>query len=357
MKIICQYAGSAHHSIRLSWINALRFAGHEVYWWRKDKEPIYDVVDKWGPVDWLICESYTLDRATCNIIAQNPEMKVTFVASDFGEESDTVDPKKYHILFARDDEVKLIEKLRAETGKPDFVHCHYFQPYLDITHKHWKDKLGIDYWQLPCCGDVFEYLGGEVKQEYECDGCFLGSWWPYKNINIEKYILPLCHPIDKFKLKIFGANPWPVVQFHGALDYGLEKHLFASSKICMNTHEPHSTDLNGGDINERAYKCALAGKFVLEGGKVNSMLSHLFKNGEIDYALTGKEYQEKFEFYLKNPELRESKAAAAQKVVLKDHTAFDRFSLLFEKLGLPGEAQKMRDKKQEFLLSKGLSLQ
>lgn len=324
--------------------------------WYPESQPIFDAFDTFRP-EIFVGETYTLDRATINILKEYPETLVSLIASDNGTESDNYDPKEFHVLIAREDEIKLVEKLKEETGKPEFLQIHYSDKSILQTHNHWQ-KLGLRTISHMCCGDPFEFLGGEVKEEYKCDLSMCGGFWEYKGRNLNKYITPLCHPIGKYHIKIFGSN-WPVVQFHGALGHGVEKDLFVSSKICLNTSEPHSTDrrLCGFDANERIFKVTMAGGFPLDGGYVKTIHEDIFTNGEIDYAETTKEYIEKVDYYLANPEIRQQKAKAAHETCVKSHTGFDRMRHWFGAFGLEKEAVAMRESKIKYLTGKGYKIE
>jgi len=275
------------------------------------------------------------------------------VGSDWGRDSDIMDLNKFQVLVAQEKEIRAIDELKKRTGKPDLIHGHYTLNHMDRTHCHWRDKLGIPLVSMALCCDIVEFLNtGEVKPEFVCDGSIVGGMWPYKNQNLSKYITPLCYPVGEFNIKIWGHS-WPTYNFMGFLPDGVEPDVFASSKICLNTHEPHSTELiYGNDFNERIVKCAGSGRFVLEGGYVRTIHEDLFPNKEIEFAETTEEYRDKFKFYLKNEELREKMARAAQKVCIKNHTNFDRVAGYLEALGLDGHAQSVRTNKKKLLLER-----
>lgn len=352
MKILIRLGVCAHIPLRKSWANALSYSGHNVRFWDSTKEPLFDSFDRFKP-DLFIGETHSADESVLKVLKAYPETLCTMVASDWGVQNDTMDLKKYGVLVAREDEKRLIERMIRETGRPNFVHCQYFQHGMDETHNHWLDKLGLPYLGLPCSADVFEYLGGEFRPELECDLSIVSGYWGYKARNIDKYITPLCHPVGQYNIKIFGNSHWPVVQYCGALDWGLEKHLFRSTKICMNVHEPHANSFHL-DFNERSLKVPCAGGFILEGGKVESLFEDVFKNGEVDHANTTEEYREKVDYYLKNPEVRGEMSQKAQKTVIDGHTAFDRFVPYFEKFGMLNEVENLKNSKQKFLLESKL---
>ena len=112
--------------------------GHEVEIWEKGHTPAFDVFDEFEP-DIFMGQTYNLDEAIFKCIKQRPHMKVVMRASDCGDMQKDIDLEKYPILVAQEEEKKLLERLKEETGKPDFVHNHYHDNWIKHTHNKWED--------------------------------------------------------------------------------------------------------------------------------------------------------------------------------------------------------------------------
>ena len=134
MKILISSDGPhAHYYIRMSWLKVFRAMGHDVQLWHKDEKPAFDIFDEFEP-DLFMGQTYNLDDALFKCIKCRPQMKVVMRASDWGYMQKGIDLKKYPILVAQEEEKKLLERLKEETGKPDLVHNHYHENWIKVTH-------------------------------------------------------------------------------------------------------------------------------------------------------------------------------------------------------------------------------
>ena len=183
---------------------AFEACGHQVFLWDINSKPAFDVFDEFEP-DFFMGQTYNLTRSVATCIKERPHLKVVLRASDWGDMQKEIDKEKYPILTARDDEIKLVEQLKKETGKPDFVHNHYHEKWINKTHNKWLD-IGVEPISLLHAADVFEYHSGEVRDHLKSDVSFIGGYWPYKALALDKYIVRLCHPVGKFNIKIFEMN-------------------------------------------------------------------------------------------------------------------------------------------------------
>ena len=250
MKILISSDGiHAHYFQRMAWARAFTECGIEVYFWDCKKIPAFDAFDSFEP-DIFMGQSYNLDRAVLKCIYERPHLKVGLRAGDWG---DFQQDERFNILYATENELQALKKLKEETGKPDFVHIHYDQEAVDQTHSKYK-QIGIDAKSLIMCADVQEYLKSSFDNSLSCDIGFVGGYWPYKGIVIDNYLTPLCHPIGNYNIKIFGNQPWTGVnQYCGHIHDSKVKDLFVSASICPNLSEPHAHEY-GFDINERCFK-------------------------------------------------------------------------------------------------------
>ena len=334
MKIMISSDGPhAHYYIRMGWARVFNAMGHDVGVWDVHEVPAFDAFDEMEP-DIFLGQTYNLDRALFTCIKERPHLKVVMRASDWGDMQKDIDKDKYPVLSAREDEIKWVEKLKEETGKPDFVHNHYTAKWMKVTHNKWKD-IGVKPVSLIHAADVFDYANGEEKPEYKSDLSFVGGYWEHKAKSIDKYLIPLCKPVGKYNIKIFGNSDWPVVQYLGSINNDEVKHVFKSAKICPNISEPHSQDF-GYDVIERPFKILMSQGFCISD-YVKSMAEEIFPNDEIVFAKSPMDFKNKIEHYIKHPEKREKHITKGYNCVLDRHTYFHRVAKIFEELGMKNE--------------------
>jgi len=329
MKIlICNDGRHAHFFQRVSWANAFRKAGHDVFFWEKQKIPAFDAFDLADP-DIFLGQSYNLDEATIKCIKERPHLRVGLRAGDWGDQTKEIDQNKFNILTLTTKEVKMLEELKNKTGAPDFVHIHYPEWAVKQTHNHFE-SIGIKAVSLMMCADVLEYSGAKFDANLECDLGFVGGYWPYKGQVIDRYLMPLLHPVGKYRAKIFGNQPWPANQYCGLIDDNKVKDLFVSAKICPNLSEPHAQKY-GIDVNERIFKILYSGGFCIS----DSVEGYKTTFGDsIVYAESPEDFREKIDFYLNNPADRLGIAERGQKHVKENHTGFHRVATILKALGM-----------------------
>ena len=337
MKILISSDGPhAHYYIRMAWARVFSSMGHDVELWSKDSIPAYDVFDEYEP-DIFMGQTYNITEPLINCIKERPHMKVVMRGSDWGDFQKNINTQEYPILVASEEEKKMMERLKEETGKPDFIHNHYTQNWIDVTHNKWKD-IGIRPVSLIHAGDIFEYSLQPKSNLFSCDVGFVGGYWPYKAKSLDKFLIPLCHPVGKYKVKIFGNSDWPVVQYLGTIKSKNVSSFFQSATVCPNISEPHSQDF-GYDIIERPFKILMSGGFCISD-YVESMANDVFTNEEIIFAKTPEEFETLIEYYVNNPDERMKHIEAGYNSVMSKHTYYHRMAKMFEELEMPEEAEK-----------------
>ena len=346
MKILISSDGPhAHYHIRMSWARVFQYMGHDVELWDKDGVPAYDVFDEYEP-DLFMGQTYNLDRSVFQCIKERPDLKVVMRGSDWGDMQKEIDLEKYPILVASEKEKKLLEKLKKETGKPDFIHNHYTDKWMKVTPNKWSD-IGIRPVSLIQAGAVFQYGITDPSPLLRCDVGFIGGYWPYKAQNLDKYLIRLCHPVGKFKIKIFGSSDWPVMQYMGRISPQNAPSLFRSAVVSPNISEPHSQDF-GYDIIERPFKVLMSGGFCISD-YVKSMADEIFTNEEVIFAKTPKDFEKLVDYYTRHPEEREGHIEAGFKCVMSKHTYFHRVAKIFSELGMEEESKKCLAKLKEYI--------
>ena len=337
MKIMISNDGPhAHYYIRLGWAKVFQAIGHDVTIWDINTKSAYDAFDEFEP-DLFMGQTYNLNRSLFNCIKERPELKVVMRASDWGDMQKDIDKEKYPILTASKEESVWVERLKREVNKPDFVHNHYHDNWMKVTHNRW-DVIGVKVVSLMHGADVFDYAGAGEVDILKSDVTFIGGYWPYKAQTLDKYLIRLCHPVGKFNIKIFGGSDWPVVQYAGRISNENVKHAFRSATICPNVSEPHSQDF-GYDIIERPFKVPMSGGFCISD-YVESMANDVFTNDEIIFAKTPEEFEQLIEYYVNNPEETLPYVEKGYTCILDNDTYFHRVSTIFKELDMPKEAEK-----------------
>lgn len=338
MKILISSDGiHAHYYQRVAWLKAFRAIGIDAHLWDRSKIPAFDVFDTFEP-DVFLGQLYNLDDGLMKCIMERPHLKTGFRAGDWGSHAATIEKDKYNVLTITSEEADRLHRLQTQTGQVGFVHIHYDKDAIKQTHNFFQEKTQTEVLSLPMCADVFEYLKPEPKDTLKCDIGFVGGYWPYKGQVIDQYLTPLCHPIGKYNIKIFGNQPWGHInQYCGQLPDSLVPKLFASAKICPNFSEPHASKY-GFDMNERAFKLLCSGAFCISD-KVESFCK-IFENNGIIFADSPSDFHEKIDYYLEHPSERKEVAQAGLSCVLNEHTSFHRISEVLGTLGFKKDASK-----------------
>ena len=335
MKILISSDGThAHYFQRLAWVNAFNSIGFNAALWDCNKMSAFDAFDSFEP-DIFMGQSYNLNEALIKCIYERPHLKVALRAGDWGDHEQIVDKSKYNILYCSQKEKKILEKLKRETGKPDFVHIHYNQEAVNKTHNHFE-SIGIKPISLMMCADTVVYGNSKFDPRFECDIGFVGGYWPHKGIIINKYLFPLLNRVGDYRVKIFGNQPWPVNQYCGLIRDEDVKNLFASSKICPNLSEPHAHEF-GLDVNERIFKILLSGGFCISD---NVKSYDMFQDG-IVVAESPEDFKEKIDFYIKNPDNIEPIRRKGHIIVRDNHTGFHRIAEVMRGFGYDDIAKKI----------------
>lgn len=344
MKILCNYTPCGPHYVRSGWGRVFRALGHNFLFWNPQTKSAFDVFSEFEP-DVYIGTTYELDRAVYKNVASRPHMRVALYASAWGPYLDGVDPTKYPVVVAGEQEKATVERLKKETGRPDFVFIHAHGHWLEGTMSGWA-ATGVPYLGVLNAADTFLYLNPPRRPELACDVGFVGGYWGYKARNLDRFLLPLCHPSSGLSVKVFGNQPWPVHQYLGRVDDFTAASLFPSAAVCPNVSEPHSTDL-GWDVIERPFKVLCAGGVCVSDYVAEAR--DLFAEGELPMAKTPREFEDLVRTAVDFPETSARLAAEGRKKVLAEHTYWDRVAQLWTGLGMADEAARTLAMKQRVL--------
>lgn len=335
MKILCLHKDSGEHFRLTGFGNAFRAAGHEFMFWHPKNKPIFDVFDEWGPVDLFIGTTFDLDRATHRCLVQNPNTKILLKGSNWGPSNDKIDHKKYPIVMVNDNEKAKVRNLRREASQDIRVMCHYHPNRLEETMSGWRE-IGIEPLAVMNAADVIDYGPGTYREELASDVSFVGGTWGYKGQNIDKFILPLCHPVGKLNIKIWGNTKWPVPQCLGVVNTPDVKDIYASAVVCPNVSEPHSNEF-GFDVVERVFKIISAGGICISD-YVESLYEDVFTGDELFYYQDSKQIEDHVRIF-KNEQTRKEYLEKTQFVVYDQHTYFHRVADICDAFDWDDEAK------------------
>jgi spore maturation protein CgeB len=101
-----------------------------------------------------------------------------------------------------------------------------------------------------------------------------------------------------------------------------EARIYKSSTISINLHEDYQRTY-GGDCNERTFKIPLCGGFEITDD-VSCIRKYFLDGEEIVIAKDKKEWFEKIDYYIRNPDRRLEIMRRGAARVLKDHTYHSR---------------------------------
>lgn len=336
MKILCKKFSNALFYIMEGCKDALCSAGNE-WRWLGQGEAVIEVFDRYKP-DIFIGATYEMDRATIKAIYRHPEVKVVMKGNNWGDSDFAINHEEYPIGVVNEKEKVDVLTLKASCGKPDLVFNFYHKQRMEWTMGQW-DREGITTFPLLPAANHFKYKPVEPDENLRCDIAFVGGYWRYKAINLDRYIVPLCYPVGKRNIKIFGNQHWPVPQYLGEARDETVLSLFSSALICPNVSEPHANKF-GFEVNERIFKLAACKAFVISD-KTASLTEDIFTKNELVVADNPHDFHGIIDMFLANPSLRDNYVEKLHKTVMESHTYVHRMRDMLTALGLQEEAGKL----------------
>jgi hypothetical protein len=180
-------------------------------------------------------------------------------------------------------------------------------------------------------------------EKYKADISFIGSYLPGRRPFMKESVFPLK---KKYNLRLYMND---LTLKDQALTFALkagqyfnipflksfkknnvtleqEKKIFVSSKICINFHEDYQREF-GNDFNDRTFKIPLSGGFQV-CDYVKCIGKYLEDGKEIIMAKDTKDWFDKIDYYIKNPEKRLPVIEAGRQRVLKEHTYHNRIDTI-----------------------------
>ncbi len=300
-------------------------------------EPALDAFNEFEP-DIYIGATYEITRALAKAIEARPNLKVIMKGNNWGPSNSEIDTKRYPIGIATDKELHDVATLKQLTNRPDLIlNFYHISRYVD-TMAFWNGKMGIGLVEGLPAADIFNYKPVQPDESLKCDIAFAGGYWPYKAINLDRYILPLCYPVGKYNIKIVGNQPWPVPQYMGGASNQVVEAMFASATICPNVSEPHANAF-GFEVNERVFKLAATKAFCISDD-VASLREDIFTNNEMVIADDPEHFHDLVHNFIINPQLRDESIEACYNTVMKSHTYCHRVSNVLNALGMSEDGAK-----------------
>ncbi|MFC1722466.1 glycosyltransferase, partial [Patescibacteria group bacterium] len=272
-------------------IEALRFLSLELLKTNKHKMKVFVNTPYWNsPLDNRINEQSSLSK--------NADYIKLITSGNFGD--------VYYNVAEEGD--KRMEGFEKATG-----------------YKHHTIKLAIDK----------KRIYPEFSKNFKADISFVGTDLPGKRHFMKQQVFPLR---DTYDLRLYGQDWTKKDKLLGYaqklgqylnipllktiqkpnLQIDDERKIYTSSTISINFHEDYQREF-GGDCNERTFKIPASKGFQITDD-VACIKKYFKEHKEIIIAKDKKDWFEKIEYYIKNPEKRNPIIEAGKKRVLKEHT-------------------------------------
>lgn len=322
MKILsCNPNGSAFHYILKGLEDAFIALGHQFLRW--DGKP--ETLNKYQPDLYLGCSGWRQEIPEwCR---QKYGTKIAIHANPYGS-TKLVALKGEPNINEPEGTIKWVL-----SKKPDAIYCYGND--LNIAHmwNFWEEKHKIRVIPMPTAGNAVAHFPVDEDPRFKCQVGFVGGYWPYKAMNIKKYVTPV---VTTFNSQIYGWGGWSHPNYRGQIKDEDVNKLFSSAAICPSITEPHTTRY-GIDVPERMWKVPLGGGFTILdpfAGVENYVDTSIFP-----VARDPSHYFQLVKYYLDHADEREELKLAQRKYVLENHTYFHRISRMLSDLGFIDEAE------------------
>lgn len=332
---------------------AFASAGHEVYLWIHNTQPILDMFERLKPVDIFITYGYAsaLTPAVQKAIKRYKPKTLLYVPAHPDSPSNIVKKANPELQFdmATPDDIKAIDSV-AQYIDGVFIHHHadVANVYLDGWQKHVKNYYGVG---MAC--DIVTYDKGQDIPTLKADCSFIGSVWQYKLKKMAPWIYPLCNNPD-INVKLFGSG-WGVIQGLGPIPEELASSVWRNTTVNLGCNEPQAGFVYNGielpEVNERPFKVIGTGNFYV-GDRVTALVENYFLEDEIVTASTAEEYHEKVIHFIRNPDERLPYIERGQKRIFNEHSYHDRAGDILSILRFHDDTHRLDVIKQEIIQNK-----
>lgn len=314
--LITNSKSGAFYYIATSWINALKAAGHNAMLWNGDQST-------WNKVDpdiYIGCSGWRQN------FRKGPK-----VAIHVNPYCDEIIRNSGPVINESQDAINW-----TMAQKPDLVFGYGLEKHIKKYWNKWTNH-GLKVIGMPNAADTVRYYPVPKDNKYAVDIGWVGGYWKYKAVNLDKYIVPVAR---RFKSRWYGWSG-PQGLWNGKVnDEEIVRKLFSSARICPTVVEPHTTTY-GIDMPERIFKVAACGGLVISD-PVDDMDDY-FAPGTVITTKNGPDYMTKCaEWISKSDNERAEQAKKLTREVLTKHTYFHRVQHLLRNLGFNDEASDMQ---------------
>lgn len=227
--------------------------------------------------------------------------------------------------------------------EPDFLFCYGLEDDISHMWNKWKTNIATVV-PMPNAGNSISHKPVSPDPKFSCEVGFIGGRWPYKAINIDKYLLPILKDTNS---KVYGWGGWKGLPFYkGKANDSIVNKLFSSAKVCPSVVEPHTTRY-GIDIPERMFKVPLGGGFTVCDPCKG--LDRLVSLKVFPMAKNPKEYRDLIKYYLNHDKERNELKKKQREAILKGHTYLTRIQNFLKFSGHKEEAQRAQKKVEEMV--------
>lgn len=183
----------------------------------------------------------------------------------------------------------------------------------------------------------------DYSDKFKTDISYIGTYLPGKKHMLDRQVKPL---FKKYKVNLYGQDWTLLSRILGMIQRGGqyfnlpflrsflkqtlqledERKIYSSSLVSINIHEEWQKKYLG-NMNERTFKIPLSGGFEVVDNVPS--IHKYFKDGvNIVVAKNEKEWFEKIDYYVRNPEKRIPIIKSGREIVLKNHTYHSRVNQL-----------------------------
>jgi len=311
--------------------------GHDFKYFTPD-DNFKDFFDDFEPDIFITCTHFLyqkyIDTQYMNSLRAQNWLKV-FAKLDFWELPKWINQQRVSEAKVMKNDLLLVQKIKDWEVADVFFHV---VEQGDERMDGFKDVTGYNYYTIPLAVDK-SLINTEIKDNFIADISFIWTNSPDKQDIFKKRLFPLQ---SKYNLKLYWQDwfffdrcLWWVQRLwqyfnipylksirKPKLSFKDEWNIYKSSKICINIHEKNQL-LCWWDCNERTFKIPAFWWFQIVDD-VDCLKHYFIEWKEIIIAKDSKDWFNKIEYYLNNPQEKAKIITAWKEKVLKNHTYHNR---------------------------------
>lgn len=229
--------------------------------------------------------------------------------------------------------------------KPHFGYCYGNDEDISHMWNRWND-INVKMIPMPTAGNSIIYKPTNQNNNFKCDVGFIGGLWPYKGMNINKYLMPV---LNAYNSIIYGWGGWGNhPKYRGHIKNEDVNVLLSSAKVCPSIVEPH-TSRYGIDIPERMFKVPLGGGFTICDPVEN--LNRYISYDVFPTARNPNEYYDLVGYYCEHNDDRERLKRLQRHWILKNHTYLNRIQRILKICGYDKQAVEAQERVEFYVNS------